>query len=42
MTGTCRSYYIPGDAVVYGTMTNNKTWSDGHDIRCILTPVRLN
>ena len=27
-----RSYYIPGEAVVYGTMNNNKTYSDGHDI----------
>ena len=27
-----RSYYIPGEAVVYGTMNNNKTWGDGHDI----------
>jgi len=28
-----RSYYIPGDCIVYGTMHNNKTWSDGHHIR---------
>ena len=27
-----RSYYIPGEAVVYGTMNNNNTWADGHDI----------
>ena len=27
------SYYIPGDAVVYGTMNNNK---DGHDGEGIL------
>ena len=27
-----RSYYIPGEAVVYGTMNNDKVWSDGHDI----------
>jgi len=28
-----RSYYIPGDAILYGTMTNNKVWNDGRDIR---------
>ena len=28
-----RSYYIPGDAVLYGTLNNNQTWGDGHDIR---------
>ena len=28
-----RSYYIPGDSLVYGTMNNNKDWSDGHHIR---------
>ena len=28
-----KSYYIPGDAVVYGTMNNNK---DGHDGEGIL------
>ena len=27
-----RSYYIPGEAVVYGTMNNDATWGDGHDI----------
>ena len=27
-----RSYYIPGEAVVYGTMNNDKVWEDGHDI----------
>ena len=27
-----KSYYIPGEAVVYGTMNNNQTWGDGHDI----------
>ena len=27
-----RSYYIPGDAVVYGTMNTNKDWWDGNDI----------
>ncbi|MEO1616236.1 MAG: endo-polygalacturonase [Planctomycetota bacterium] len=27
-----KQYYIPGDAVVYGTFTNH-SWSDGHDIR---------
>ena len=25
-------YYIPGDAIVYGTLSNRK-WGDGHDIR---------
>ena len=24
-----RSYYIPGEAVVYGTMNNDQEWSDG-------------
>jgi len=28
-----RSYYIPGDAILYGTMTNNKAWNDGRHIR---------
>ncbi len=27
-----RKYYIPGDAIVYGTFSNRK-WEDGHDIR---------
>ncbi|MDB4673633.1 hypothetical protein OAF27_02350, partial [Verrucomicrobiales bacterium] len=27
-----RNYYIPGDAIVYGTMNNYSKWSDGHDI----------
>ena len=27
-----RSYYIPGDAIVYGTLSNQK-WSAGHNIR---------
>ena len=27
-----RSYYIPGDAIVYGTFSNTK-WGDAHDIR---------
>jgi hypothetical protein len=27
-----RRYYIPGDAIVYGTLSNPK-WGDGHDIR---------
>jgi hypothetical protein len=27
-----RQYYIPGDAMVYGTLSNQK-WGDGHDIR---------
>lgn len=27
-----RQYYIPGDAMVYGTLSNPK-WGDGHDIR---------
>ena len=25
-------YYIPGDAIVYGTLSNHKKWKDGHDI----------
>ena len=24
---------VTGEAVVYGTMNNNQTWGDGHDIR---------
>ena len=28
-----KSYYIPGDAIVYGTMNNNRVWNDGHNIR---------
>ena len=27
-----RQYYIPGDALVYGTLSNNQ-WQDGHHIR---------
>ncbi len=27
-----RDYYIPGDAIVYGTLSNRK-WADGHHIR---------
>ena len=27
-----RQYFIPGDALVYGTLSNRK-WGDGHDIR---------
>ena len=27
-----KNYYIPGDALVYGTFSNTK-WSDGHNIR---------
>ncbi len=27
-----RQYYIPGDAIVYGTLSNQK-WGDGHHIR---------
>ena len=27
-----RSYYIPGEAVVYGTMNNDQAWNDGHNI----------
>lgn len=27
-----RRYYIPGDAIVYGTLSNTK-WGDGHNIR---------
>ena len=28
-----KSYYIPGDAIVHGTMNNNRTWNDGHNIK---------
>ena len=28
-----KDYYIPGDAIVYGTMNNNRVWNDGHNIR---------
>ena len=28
-----KSYYIPGDALVYGTFNNEKMGSDGHNIR---------
>lgn len=28
-----RSYYIPGDAIVHGTLNNHGDWKDGHDIR---------
>ncbi|MFK7740024.1 MAG: endo-polygalacturonase [Planctomycetota bacterium] len=28
-----RSYYIPGNAIVHGTMNNHGNWNDGHDIR---------
>ena len=28
-----RNYYIPGDAIVYGTMNNQKEWRRGHHIR---------
>lgn len=28
-----RNYYIPGDALVYGTMSNHEKWDDGHNIR---------
>lgn len=28
-----RNYYIPGDAIVYGTMTNHSKWADGNHIR---------
>ena len=28
-----RGYYIPGDAIVYGTMNNHGKWPDGHHIR---------
>ena len=28
-----KSYYLPGDAVVYGTMNNAKVWEDGKFIR---------
>lgn len=28
-----RNYYLPGDAIVHGTMSNHGKWDDGHDIR---------
>lgn len=28
-----RNYYIPGDAIVYGSMSNHEQWDHGHDIR---------
>ena len=28
-----RRYYMPGDAIVYGTLSNHDQWKDGHDIR---------
>ena len=28
-----RNYYIPGDAMVYGTMNNHDDWKDGKNIR---------
>lgn len=28
-----RQYYIPGDAVVFGTFNNGKNWKDGHHVR---------
>ena len=28
-----KSYYIPGDAVVYGTLNNGQVWSDGDHIK---------
>jgi hypothetical protein len=28
-----RSYYIPGDAMVYGTLQNHQAWDNGHHIR---------
>lgn len=28
-----RQYYIPGDAIVYGSISNHQTWDDGHHIR---------
>ena len=27
-----KSYYIPGDCIVYGTLNNDEQWNDGHDI----------
>ena len=27
-----KTYYIPGDAIVYGTMHNNQVWNDGEHI----------
>lgn len=27
-----KNYYIPGDAIVHGTLNNQKVWNDGHDI----------
>jgi hypothetical protein len=28
-----KNYYIPGDAIVHGTLYQGTDWSDGHDIR---------
>lgn len=28
-----RQYYIPGDAIVYGSLSNHQTWDDGNHIR---------
>ena len=28
-----KDYYIPGDAIVYGTLSNHNKWDDGHHIR---------
>jgi hypothetical protein len=28
-----RQYYIPGDAIVYGTLSNHQKWDDGNHIR---------
>ncbi|MFO1489272.1 MAG: endo-polygalacturonase [Verrucomicrobiota bacterium] len=28
-----KQYYLPGDALVYGTLNNGGNWKDGHDIR---------
>ena len=28
-----KNYYLPGDAIVYGTLSNHRKWSDGHHIR---------
>ena len=28
-----KRYYIPGDAIVYGTLNNNRDWSSGRNIR---------
>ena len=33
MSSQNKSYFLPGDTVVYGTMNNGKVWDDGQFIR---------